>query len=71
VIVSRSPDSLGTHEIWQGRRGRASDEVQAGYTQDLGSIEVGKLADLLVLTKDALQDIRHEERGVVRVRHTE
>jgi hypothetical protein len=30
-----------------------------GYAQDLGSLEVGKLADLLVLTKDPLQDIRN------------
>jgi Tol biopolymer transport system component len=30
-----------------------------GYSQDLGSIEVGKIADLIVLTKDPLQDIRN------------
>jgi hypothetical protein len=30
-----------------------------GHAQDLGSIEVGKLADLVVLEKDSLQDIRN------------
>ncbi len=48
---------LSNHEVL-----RAATIVGAqaiGYAQDLGSLEPGKLADLIVLTKDPLQDIRN------------
>ena len=41
------------------RRATIEAAESLGRAQDLGSIEVGKIADLLVLTGDPLADIRH------------
>ena len=62
---------IGTHwEMWALQSGGLTNHevlrsatiygAQAiGYDQDLGSIEPGKLADLLVLNKDPLENIRN------------
>jgi imidazolonepropionase-like amidohydrolase/Tol biopolymer transport system component len=65
---------LGAHwELWMFVQGGMS-EMEAirsatlngakslGLDGDLGSLEVGKLADLLVLEADPLEDIHHSER---------
>lgn len=45
---------------WETLRAATIHGAEAlGYAQDLGSIEVGKLADLLVLKKDPLENIRN------------
>ena len=48
---------LTNHEVLRAATLHGAEAI--GYLQDLGSIEVGKLADLLVLNKDPLLDIRN------------
>lgn len=65
---------LGAHwEIWSFVRGGWSNidalraatimpAVSLGYAKDVGSLETGKLADLLILDADPTQDIRNTEK---------
>ncbi len=48
---------LSNHEVLRAATLTGAQAI--GYAQDLGSIEAGKLADLLVLNKDPLQDIHN------------
>jgi len=48
---------LSNFEVLKSATLRGAEAI--GYAQDLGSIEEGKLADLVVLAKDPLQDIRN------------
>ena len=67
-------EGLGSHwELWSFVRGgfsplqalRAATILPArklGFEKDLGSLEVGKLADLVVLDADPLSDIRNSDK---------
>ncbi|MBV8820255.1 MAG: PD40 domain-containing protein, partial [Acidobacteriaceae bacterium] len=48
---------LSNHEVLRAATRDGAEAI--GYLQDLGTLESGKLADLLVLNKDPLQDIRN------------
>ena len=48
---------LTTHEVLRAATLHGAEAI--GYAQDLGSLEPGKLADLIVLNRDPLQDIRN------------
>lgn len=49
--------SMTSHAAWRAATRDAADKM--GYLQDLGTVEAGKLADLIVLDKDPLSDIRN------------
>jgi adenine deaminase len=64
---------LGVHwEIWMMQQGGMTNHqalqtatinpaVSLGLDQSIGSLEVGKLADMIVLDKDPLENIRNTE----------
>ena len=52
----------GGFSPWEALRGATSDAAKhLGMDKDLGSIEAGKLADLVIIEGDVLTDIRQSE----------
>ena len=49
--------AMTPHAAWRAATRDAADKM--GYLQDLGTVEAGKLADLIVLDADPLADIRN------------
>ncbi len=48
---------MTNHEVLRAATLHGAEAI--GFAQDLGSIEVGKLADLIVLVENLLEDIRN------------
>jgi imidazolonepropionase-like amidohydrolase len=51
---------MAPHAAWRAATRDAADKM--GYLQDLGTVERGKLADLIVLDADPLADIRNSTK---------
>ena len=49
--------AMTPHQAWRAATRDAADKL--GFLQDLGTVESGKLADLVVLDADPLADIRN------------